>query len=195
MEGHLLFVDHAKTIDQQGEPTDSLYEQVGISGQSHECRSDLLVDNTSLTEEEKKNTAVLFAVFPCRVVSIVAARAFWLSSQPDGTDKAKVFWASKSFSERCPRGGESCAVDAAELKAGFDRINVEGKPIIGAIVQNARALAAEPGRLPPKERTVRFLQQNDSRLLCTGGSGLAKFQGAKSISISTCPVCGQEKPW
>ena len=34
----------------------------------------------------------------------------------------------------------------------FDRINDEDKPIIGAIAQNAAALAAAPGRLSPKER-------------------------------------------
>jgi hypothetical protein len=48
---------------------------------------------------------------------------------------------------------------------GFDRINDEDKPIIGGIVKNAGALAAAPGRLSPKERSVWYFQQYLARTL------------------------------
>lgn len=174
MEGYHLFVAHAKTIEpamptrlanaMHGGPGYGLYEQGRIPGQSYERSSDMPVVNKSLTEAEK-NTAVLFAVFPCHVVSIVAERTFWLSLQPYGTDKVKVFWGVDVFPGSLPEGAEARATYAAELKAGFDRINDEDKPIIGAIVQNAGALAAEPGRLSPKERTVWYFQQYIARML------------------------------
>jgi phenylpropionate dioxygenase-like ring-hydroxylating dioxygenase large terminal subunit len=174
MEGYHLFVAHAKTIEpamptrlanaMHGGPGYGLYEQGRIPGQSYERSSDMPVVNKSLTEAEK-NTAVLFAVFPCHVVSIVAERTFWLSLQPYGTDKVKVFWGVDVFPGSLPEGAEARAAYAAELKAGFDRINDEDKPIIGVIVQNARALAAEPGRLSPKERTVWYFQQYIARML------------------------------
>jgi phenylpropionate dioxygenase-like ring-hydroxylating dioxygenase large terminal subunit len=182
MEGYHLFVAHAKTIEpamptrlanaMHGGPGYGLYEQGRIPGQSYERSSDMAVVNTSLTEAEA-NTAVLFAVFPCHVVSIVAERTFWLSLQPHGTDKVKVFWGVDVFPGALPEGAEARSAYAAELKAGFDRINDEDKPIIGAIVQNARALAAEPGRLSPKERTVWYFQQYIARLLCSSGSDIA----------------------
>ena len=137
----------------------------GCQGQSYERSSNVVVANQQLTEEEK-NKAILFTVFPCHLVSIVAERTFWLSLQPYGTDKVKVFWGVDIFPNSLPEGEKDNAAYAAELKAGFDRINDEDKPIIGSIVQNAKALAAAPGRLSPKERTVWNFQQYLARLLC-----------------------------
>jgi phenylpropionate dioxygenase-like ring-hydroxylating dioxygenase large terminal subunit len=175
MEGYHLFIAHAKTIEPamptklanalHGGPGFSLYEQGRVPGQSYECSSDMPVANAGLTEEER-NTAVLFAVFPCHVVSVVAERTFWLSLQPYGVDKVKVFWGVDVFPGSLPEGEAARAAYAAELKAGFDRINDEDKPIIGSIVQNAAALAAAPGRLSPKERTVWNFQQYLARQLC-----------------------------
>ena len=175
MEGYHLFVAHAKTIQPamptrfanalHGGPGYSLYEQGRIPGQNYERSSDMPVANTQLTDEQM-NKAVLFAVFPCHVISIVAERTFWLSLQPYGTDKVKVFWGADIFPGSLPDGDEVRAAYAAELKAGFDRINDEDKPIIGSIAQNAAALAAAPGRLSPKERTVWNFQQYLARMLC-----------------------------
>lgn len=90
-----------------------------------------------------------------------------MDRQGDGVLGVNVFLGS------LPEGAS--AVDVAKLKAGFDRINAEGKPIIGARVQYARPLAAEFGRLPPKERTASHFRQNGSRLFFKGGSSLVKF--------------------
>ena len=52
-----------------------------------------------------------------------------------------------------PDGADRAArIDA--LKASFHAINAEDKPVTAAIARNARALAAAPGRLSPKERTI-----------------------------------------
>ena len=175
MEGYHLFVAHAKTIQPamptrlanalHGGPGFGLYEQGRIPGQNYERSSDMPLANTLLTEEEK-NKAVLFAVYPCHVVSIVAERTFWLSLQPYGTDKVKVYWGADIFPGTLPDDDEVRAAYAGELKAGFDRINDEDKPIIGSIAQNASALAAAPGRLSPKERTVWYFQQYLASMLC-----------------------------
>ncbi len=174
-EGYHLFMAHAKTIEpamptklanaMHGGDGFSLYKQGRIPGKSYERNSDMEVDNPLLTEEER-NTAVLSAVFPCHVFSVVAERTFWLSLQPHGTDQVKVFWGADAYPGAVPEDPKERAVYAAELKAGFDRINDEDKPIIGSIAQNARALAAAPGRLSPKERTVWYFQQYLARMLC-----------------------------
>ncbi len=168
MEGYHLFVAHAKTIEpamptrlanaMHGGEAYSLYEQGRVAGQNYERKSDIAVVNDALTEEEK-NTAVLFSVFPCHVLSVTAERTFWLSLQPFGTDKVRVFWGADVFPGSVPEDPEARAAYAAELKAGFDAINDEDKPIIGSIVKNVKALAAEPGRLSPKERTIWYFQQ------------------------------------
>jgi len=177
-EGYHLFVAHAKTIEpamptrlanaMHGGEAYSLYEQGRIPGASYERSSDMKVDNPNLTDDEKLK-AVLFAVFPCHVVSVVAERTFWLSLQPVGTDKVKVTWGADVYPGSVPEDPEARAAYAAELKAGFDEINEEDKPIIGGIAQNAAALAASPGRLSPKERSVWYFQQYLARMLCSQG--------------------------
>ncbi|MCF6433354.1 SRPBCC family protein [Leisingera sp. MMG026] len=175
-EGYHLFVAHAQTIEpvmptrlanaMHGGAAYSLYEQGRVPGKSYERNSDMQVDNPLLSDEEREK-AVLSAIFPCHVMSVVAERTFWLSLQPYGTDKVKVFWGADYYPGAVPDDPEERAAYAAELKAGFDRINDEDKPIIGAIAQNARALAAAPGRLSPKERTVWYFQQYLAAQLCS----------------------------
>lgn len=167
-EGYHLFVAHAKTIEpamptklanaMHGSDGHSLYKQGRIPGKSYERDSDMAVDNPRLTEEDR-NTAVLSAVFPCHVMSVVAERTFWLSLQPHGTHQVKVLWGADYYPGAVPEDPAEREAYAAELKAGFDVINDEDKPIIGGIVKNAGALAAAPGRLSPKERTVWYFQQ------------------------------------
>lgn len=177
-EGYHLFVAHAQTIEpamptrlanaMHGGAAYSLYEQGRVPGKSYERNSDMQVDNPLLSDEEREK-AVLSAIFPCHVMSVVAERTFWLSLQPYGTDRVKVFWGADYYPGAVPEDPEERAAYAAELKAGFDRINEEDKPIIGGIAQNAKALAAVPGRLSPKERTVWYFQQYLAAQLCKGG--------------------------
>lgn len=173
-EGYHLFVAHAETIEpamptklanaMHGAEGHSLYKQGRVPGKSYERASDMDVDNPLLTDEDR-DTAVLSAVFPCHVMSVVAERTFWLSLQPHGTNQVKVLWGADYYPGAVPEDPEERAAYAAELKAGFDAINDEDKPIIGSIVQNAGALAAAPGRLSPKERTVWYFQQYLARQL------------------------------
>ena len=174
-EGYHLFVAHAKTIEpamptrlanaMYGGEAFSLYEQGRVPGASYERSSAMTVENPDLTEEEK-NKAVLFAMFPTHVCSVVAERTFWLSLQPYGTDHVRVFWGADVYPGSVPSDPEERRAYAEELKAGFDAINDEDKPIISTIVQNAKALAAAPGRLSPKERTVWNFQQYLAKRLC-----------------------------
>ena len=143
----------------------SLYEQGRVAGKSYEHNSYVAAKNDALTEDEKMK-AVLSAVFPCHVFSVVAERLFWLSLQPYGTDQVKVFWGVDVYPGAAPNDPDERAAFVAELKAGFDRINNEDKPIISEIVKNARALAAAPGRLSPKERTVWYFQKYLANMLC-----------------------------
>lgn len=146
----------------------SLYEQGRVPGKAYERGSRNLVmrvENPLLTEEDR-NTAVLSAIFPAHVMSVTAERTFWLSLQPHGVDKVKVFWGADYFPGAAPEDPGERAAYAAELKAGFDRINQEDKPLIGRIAQNAAALAAAPGRLSPKERTIWYFQQYLAARLC-----------------------------
>ncbi|MDC0660010.1 Rieske 2Fe-2S domain-containing protein [Leisingera sp. SS27] len=178
-EGYHLFVAHAQTIEpamptrlanaMHGGAAYSLYEQGRLPGKSYERKSDMQVDNPLLSDEEREK-AVLSAIFPCHVMSVVAERTFWLSLQPYGTDRVKVFWGADYYPGAVPEDPEERAAYAAELKAGFDRINDEDKPIIGSIAQNAKALAAAPGRLSPKERTVWYFQQYLAAQLCKSGT-------------------------
>lgn len=175
MEGYHLFMAHAQTIEpamptrlanaMHGGPGYSLYEQGRIQGKSYEHTSDIAMGNVKLTQEQQQ-TAVLFGVFPCHVVSVIAERTFWLSLQPLGVDKVKVFWGVDIFPGSLPDEEGAEQAYASELKAGFDRINEEDKPIVGSILQNAKAQAAAPGRLSPKERTVWYFQQYLARMLC-----------------------------
>jgi len=174
-EGYHLFVAHAKTIEpamptklanaMHGGDGFSLYEQGRVAGKSYEHNSYVAAKNDALTEDEKMK-AVLSAVFPCHVFSVVAERLFWLSLQPYGTDQVKVFWGVDVYPGAAPNDPDERAAFVAELKAGFDRINNEDKPIISEIVKNARALAAAPGRLSPKERTVWYFQKYLANMLC-----------------------------
>ncbi|PVH27333.1 Rieske (2Fe-2S) protein [Pararhodobacter oceanensis] len=174
MEGYHLFVAHAKTIEpamptklanaMHGGEAYSLYEQGRVPGKNYERSSDVAVGNDQVTEEEK-NKAVLFSVFPAHVMSVTAERTFWLSLQPEGTDKVRVLWGADVFPGSAPSDPAEREAYAAELKAGFDAINNEDKPIVGAIVGNAAALAAQPGRLSPKERTIWYFQQYLARMI------------------------------
>ena len=81
-----------------------------------------------------------------------------------GVDKVRVLWGADVYPGTVPdHQREQYAV---ELHEGFDRINDEDKPIIGSIAQNAAALAAQPGRLSPKERTIWDFQKYLARVLC-----------------------------
>jgi len=172
-EGYHLFVAHADTIEpamptrlanaMHGGEGYSLYEQGRIPGTSYESTLAMESDNPDLTDEDR-GKAVLTCIFPCHVMSVSAERTFWLSLQPHGVDKVKVLWGADIYPGTVP--DDALDAYAKELHKGFDRINDEDKPIIGSIAQNASALAAEPGRLSPKERTIWDFQKYLARTLC-----------------------------
>ena len=95
---------------------------------------------------------------------MVAERTFWLSLQPHGIGQVKVLWGVDVFPGSIP-DGTSKENYAKELKAGFDAINEEDKPIVGKIFHNAKASAAKPGRLSPKERTLWYFQRYLAKML------------------------------
>lgn len=172
-EGYHLFVAHKETIEpamptslanaMHGGEGYSLYEQGRVPGTSYESGLALEADNPLLVDEER-NKAILSCIFPCHVMSVSAERTFWLSLQPHGVDKVRVLWGADVYPGTVPDHAREQY--ARELHEGFDRINDEDKPIIGSIAQNASALAAQPGRLSPKERAIWDFQKYLARMLC-----------------------------
>ena len=173
MEPYHLFAVHAKTVEpalptrlavvEQGGPGYSLYRQGRVSGVAYEYGSAMQNPNPALTEDEA-NSVPLFGLFPAHVASISPERTFWMSLMPLAVDKVRVFWGVDVHPGAMPRGAEREA-RIAELKTSFHAINDEDKPITAAIARNAGALAAEPGRLSPKEKTIWEFQRYLARTL------------------------------
>lgn len=181
MEGYHLFRVHARTVEhvlptRLSDPVPGgdgycLYEQGRIPGRAYEYGAAMDVVNPGLTEAERL-IVPLFCAFPAHVVSVSPERTFWLALQPEGVDKVRVLWGVDVFPDSFPEGEEG-ERRAAELRASFERINDEDKPIVSAIARNARALAAAPGRLSPKEATLWEFQRYLARRLCPGPAGAA----------------------
>lgn len=173
MEAYHLFAVHGETVEhalptrlaivQSGGPGFCLYKQGRIPGVAYEYGEAMQNPNPDLNEDEA-NSVYLFGVFPSHVVSVSAERTFWMSLMPLGVDQVRVFWGVDIHPDAMPDGVErGRRVEA--LKASFHAINDEDKPIVAAIAQNAKALAAEPGRLSPKENTIWDFQRYLARLL------------------------------
>jgi len=87
---------------------------------------------------------------------------------PLDVDKVRVYWGVDVHPNAMPQGAErEKRIEA--LKASFNAINAEDKPITTAIAQNAKALAAEPGRLSPKENTIWEFQRYLANMLSEEG--------------------------
>ena len=174
MEGYHLFRVHAKTVEHAlptrlshvlpGSEGYCLFEQGRVPGVPYEYGSAMDSANPDLSDEES-NTVVLFCVFPCHVISLSPERTFWMALQPHGVDGVRVLWGVDVFPGAFPDGEEGIR-RAQELRAVFDRINEEDKPVVAAIARNARAHAATPGRLSPKELTIWEFQRYLAGRLC-----------------------------
>ena len=173
MEPYHVFVVHRATVEhalptrlsevQEGGPGFCLYKQGRIPGVAYEYGEPMQNPNSALTEEEE-NSVFLFGAFPSHVVSVSAERTFWLSLMPIGVDKVHVFWGVDVHPDAMPDGADR-EQRVAALKASFQKINDEDKPMIAAVARNAKALAAEPGRLSHMEYTLLDFQRYLSRML------------------------------
>jgi len=189
-----LFAAHAKTVEPvlptrlrtvlPGGAGFSLFEQGRMPGVAYEDGAAIDRGNPDLTDAERM-TVPIFCVFPCHMVSISAERSFWLALQPLGVDRTKVRWGVDVFPGVMPEGADAEAREA-ELLASFHRINSEDKPIVARIARNASALAAEPGRLSPKEGTIWQFQQYLARKLCgpEDGQGAARGGGDGAAHVA-----------
>ena len=173
MEAYHLFAVHGTTVDhalptrlatvQEGGLGYCLYMQGRIPGVAYEYGEAMQNPNPALSEEEA-NSVYLFGAFPSQVVSVSAERSFWMSLMPFGVDKVRVYWGVDVHPGAMPDGVErERRVEA--LRASFQAINDEDKPVIAAIARNAKALAAAPGRLSPKEHTIWDFQRYLARML------------------------------
>jgi len=176
MEPYHLFTVHRNTVEpalptrlavvQEGGSGFCLYTQGRVPGVAYEYGEVMQNPNLALTEEEI-NTVPLFGAFPAQVVSISPERTFWMSLMPLEVGKVRVFWGVDVHPDAMPVGAaREERIDA--LKASFNAINAEDKPITSAIAKNAKALAAEPGRLSPKENTIWDFQRYLARMLTAG---------------------------
>jgi len=173
MEPYHLFAVHTNTVEPalptrlafvlEGGPGYCLYKQGRVSGVAYEYGEAMRNPNPALTEDEA-NSVPLFGAFPAHVASVSAERTFWMSLMPEAVDKVRVFWGVDVHPDAMPQGAEREARIEA-LKASFHAINAEDKPITATIARNATALAAEPGRLSPKEKTIWEFQRYLARML------------------------------
>lgn len=173
MEPYHLFAVHTTTVEpalptrlafvQEGGPGFCLYNQGRMPGVAYEYGEAMQNPNPALTDEET-NTVPLFGAFPAHVASISPERTFWMSLMPVDVAKVRVFWGVDVHPNAMPEGSER-AERIEALKASFHAINDEDKPVTTAIAQNAKALAAEPGRLSPKEKTIWDFQRYLARML------------------------------
>lgn len=173
MEPYHLFAVHTTTVEpalptrlafvQEGGPGFCLYNQGRMPGVAYEYGEAMQNPNPALTDEET-NTVPLFGAFPAHVASISPERTFWMSLMPVDVAKVRVFWGVDVHPNAMPEGSEREERIEA-LKASFHAINDEDKPVTTAIAQNAKALAAEPGRLSPKEKTIWDFQRYLARML------------------------------
>ena len=83
---------------------------------------------------------------------------------PLSTDQVNVRWGVDVHPGAIPKGAKR-EERIEMLKASFHAINSEDKPVTAAIARNAKALAAEPGRLSPKEKTIWEFQRYLARKL------------------------------
>ena len=174
MEGYHLFKAHAETVESAlptrlvqalpGGEGYSLCEQGRVPGVAYEYGAAMQNKNAKLSEAEQQ-TVALFCVYPCHLVSLSPERTFWLSLQPLGAQQTQVLWGVDVYPDAFPESEER-ARRASELRASFERINDEDKPIVAAVTRNARAAKAAPGRLSPKERTIWEFQRYLARRLC-----------------------------
>ncbi len=174
MEPYHLFAVHSGTVEpvlptglafvEEGGPGFCIYKQGRVEGVAYEYGEAMQNPNPALTEDEA-NSVPLFGAFPSHVASISAERTFWMSLMPVGTNAVRVFWGVDMHPDAMPQGAERDKRIEA-LKASFHAINGEDKPVTAAIAHNASALAAAPGRLSPKEKTIwQFQRYLVSRLI------------------------------
>ncbi len=173
MEPYHLFAVHTDTVEPvlptkhahvwEGGPGYSLYVQGRMTGVAFEYGEAMQNPNSRLTQEEVQSVP-LFGAFPSHVSSVSPERTFWMSLMPIATDKVRVFWAVDVHPDAMPEG-RAFGERVETLKRSFHAINCEDKPITSAIARNAAALAAEPGRLSPKEKTIWEFQRYLARML------------------------------
>lgn len=162
MEPYHLFAVHTHTVEPvlptkhahvvTGGPGFNLYVQGRTPDVAFEYGEAMQNPNPALSEEEAMSVP-LFGAFPAHMCSISAERTFWMSLMPITTDKVQVLWGVDVHPDAMPEG-DAFAKRVETLKESFHAINDEDKPITAAIARNAAALAAEPGRLSPKEQTI-----------------------------------------
>lgn len=173
MEPYHLFAVHTATVEpvlptrlahvQDGGPGYCLYTQGRVTGVAYEYDEAMENPNPALSDEEAQSVP-LFGAFPAQMASISAERTFWMSLMPIDTDKVRVLWGVDVHPNAMPEG-DAFEERVATLKASFHAINDEDKPITSTIVRNASALAAKPGRLSPKEKTIWEFQRYLARTL------------------------------
>ncbi len=142
----------------------NLFEQGRIPGRAFEYGAPMDAVNPALTKRERM-TVPIFCVYPAHTVSLSPERLFWLALQPDGTERVRVRWGVDVHPASFP-DGEDGEARKRELRASFDRINDEDKPIVAAVRRNAAARFAASGPLAPKERTLWEFQRYLARRLC-----------------------------
>ena len=173
MEPYHLFAIHSKTVEPalptrlanvlDGGEGYCMYEQGRMPNVAYEYEKAMENPNPKLTDHER-DSVPLFGAFPAHMASISPERTFWMSLNPISTTQVRVNWGVDVHPNAMPEGEER-EERIKTLKASFHAINAEDKPVTSAIARNANALAARPGRLSPKEKTIWEFQRYLARAL------------------------------
>lgn len=172
-EGYHLFAVHPTTVDhvlptsraevQEGGPGYCLFTQARLPGVAYESGEAMQNPNPALTEDQI-NSVPIFGAYPSHVASVSADRMFWMSLMPVNVGEVRVFWGVDVHPDAMTQVSDRAAwIDT--LRCTFEAINREDKQIIETIARNAAALAAEPGRLSPKEATIWDFQNYIARMI------------------------------
>ncbi len=164
-ESYHLFSSHKDTL-QPFTPTQGVRCEPGGEGWNiHWMDTSRLQDRIwpDATEDTRARFPLMH-VFPSHVVSASLTRGFWMSLQPDGPGRVNVLWGVTVARPLWPDAGPAREAVRAEIKAAFDRINLEDRAIVESIARSLASGRAAPGPLGEKERTIwefqRFLARS-----------------------------------
>ena len=107
-------------------------------------------DNKDL-DGDWRRTTVLYAVLPSHLVNLAPDHLWYLTLQPQGTDRVAVRF-GLSYAPEVLAEVNDRSEFAAKWKSFFDAVNAEDKAVVEGVRASAGSVLARPGRLSHLER-------------------------------------------
>ena len=165
-ESYHLFSSHRETL-QPFTPTQGVRCEPGEAGWNIHWMDTTRPQKAAWPEADDGARArfPLAHVYPSHVVSVSLDRGFWMSLQPEGPDRVRVLWGVTVARPLWPGDEEGREAMRADIRATFDRINLEDRAIVESIARSLKSGRAAQGRLGEKERTIWEFQRFLARAL------------------------------